>query len=65
MAVPKKKVSTSRRGKRRSHHALNKIVIIECENCGAETLPLHIWMNCGHYNKRLVLEIKKIEEKKE
>ena len=36
MAVPKKKVSPSRRGNRRSHDSLTKTNVIECENCGAE-----------------------------
>ena len=65
MAVPKKKISTSRRGKRRSHDSLRKVLVVECENCGAEKLPHHICPSCGHYNKRQVFEIKKIEEKKE
>ena len=36
MAVPKKKISSSRRGKRRSHHALIDSMVMECPNCGAE-----------------------------
>ena len=30
MAVPKKKISSSRRGKRRSHHALSDNMVMEC-----------------------------------
>ena len=37
MAVPKKKVSRSRRGNRRSHDALS-FQTIECPNCGAEKI---------------------------
>ena len=33
MAVPKK-ISSSRRGKRRSHHALSDSIVMECPNCG-------------------------------
>ena len=36
MAVPKKKVSRSRRGNRRSHDTLGLLTIVECPNCGAE-----------------------------
>ncbi|TBR30405.1 MAG: 50S ribosomal protein L32, partial [Reyranella sp.] len=34
MAVPKKKVSKSRRNMRRSHHALPTMAFTECKNCG-------------------------------
>lgn len=65
MAVPKKKVSSSRRGSRRSHDRVRKEVVVECENCGAEKLPHHVCPSCGFYKKRQVFEIKKVEEKKE
>jgi large subunit ribosomal protein L32 len=65
MAVPKKKVSPSRRGHRRSHDALKKNTIVECENCGAEKLPHRICPSCGYYNKRQVLLVKKVEDTKE
>ena len=54
MAVPKKKVSPSRRGNRRSHDGLKPITIMECENCGAEKLPHQICPSCGFYNKKQV-----------
>ena len=65
MAVPKKKVSTSRRGNRRSHDALRMYNITECDNCGAEKLPHQICPSCGYYNKRQVFSIKKAEDAKE
>ncbi len=65
MAVPKKKVSPSRRGNRRSHDALGKNTIMECENCGAEKLPHRICPSCGHYKKRQVLSVQKEEESKD
>jgi ribosomal protein L32 len=34
MAVPKRKTTPSRRGMRRSHDALNKSSMMECDNCG-------------------------------
>ena len=55
MAVPKKKISKSRRGNRRSHDAISLNTIIECENCGAEKLPHHICPSCGFYNKKNVI----------
>ncbi len=64
MAVPKKKVSPSRRGNRRSHDGLTKTTIVECDNCGAEKLPHQICPSCGFYNKRQVLFFKKVEDAK-
>jgi len=54
MAVPKKKTSPSRRGMRRSHHALGKEAYAECKNCGELTRPHHVCSHCGHYDGREV-----------
>ena len=62
MAVPKKKISSSRRGKRRSHHALSDSIVMECPNCGAEKRPHHVCPSCGYYNSKQVVELKKAEE---
>ena len=55
MAVPKKKVSPSRRGMRRSHEALRREVHAECPNCGELRRPHHICSSCGHYDGREVV----------
>jgi large subunit ribosomal protein L32 len=66
MAVPKKKISTSRRGMRRSHDALLRTTIVECSNCGAEKLPHHVCPSCGFYDKKKVVSIKKsLDDSKE
>ncbi len=54
MAVPKKKVSKSRRDMRRSHHALKAVNYVKCANCGNNRLPHHICKSCGFYNNRQV-----------
>lgn len=56
MAVPKKKVSKSRRDHRRSHHALGAANAVECPNCGETKLPHHVCKACGHYDGREVIE---------
>ncbi len=56
MAVPRKKVSRSRRDKRRSHHALKSPTHIECPNCGEQKLPHHVCKACGYYGDREVVE---------
>ncbi len=54
MAVPKKKVSKSRRNMRRSHHALASPASVECANCGELKRPHHVCPACGYYNGRAV-----------
>jgi large subunit ribosomal protein L32 len=55
MAVPKKKVSPSRRNMRRSHHALLAPAYVECPNCGELKRPHHLCEACGHYGGREVV----------
>ena len=55
MAVPKKKVSPSRRGMRRSHEALTASAYHECPNCGELKRPHHVCGACGHYDDREVV----------
>ena len=49
---------------RRSHHALNKSSMMECDNCGELKLPHHICSACGFYNKKeIVRKTEEIDEK--
>ncbi len=57
MAVPKKKVSRSRRNNRRAHDALKGEAFVECSNCGELKRPHHVCASCGHYGGREVAEI--------
>lgn len=61
MAVPKKKMSTSRRDMRRAHHALSKTNTITCSTCGEQKKRHHVCLNCGNYKGKEI--IKKTEEK--
>ncbi len=64
MAVPKRKTTPSRKGMRRSHHALKKSNMVECDNCGELKLPHHICPSCGFYNKKeVVSKTEEIDEK--
>jgi len=50
MAVPKKRTSKSRKGMRRSHHAIEfKSAVHDCPNCGELKLYHHICDSCGFY----------------
>jgi large subunit ribosomal protein L32 len=58
MAVPKKKVSRSRRDSRRAHNF--RVVapnLIPCPTCKAPILPHHVCDNCGQYQGRQVLNV--------
>ena len=59
MAVPKKKVSPSRRGMRRSHHHLSASAHHECSNCGELKRPHHVCSQCGHADGREVVSAEK------
>ena len=58
MAVPKKKVSQSRRDMRRSHEALKGSSYAECPNCGELKRPHHMCSSCGYYDGREVVASK-------
>ena len=51
MAVPKKKVSKSRRDMRRSHDAIKAMNVVRCERCGEARLPHCVCPHCGYYAK--------------
>tara|TARA_B100001765_G_scaffold22119_1_gene12640 strand:+ start:29 stop:208 length:180 start_codon:yes stop_codon:yes gene_type:complete len=59
MAVPKRKTSKSRRNKRRSHHKLSSINIIEDKKSGEFRLSHHIDLKTGVYNGKQILDPKK------
>ena len=59
MAVPKRKISKSRRNKRRSHHRLSSINIIEDKESGEPRLPHKMDKSTGMYNGRQIIKSKK------
>jgi len=59
MAVPKRKTSKSKRNKRRSHHRLSTINIIEDKKSGEFRLSHHIDLKTGIYNGKQILDPKK------
>lgn len=54
MAVPKSKVTRSRRNMRRAHDALKAASYAECGNCGELKRPHHVCPSCGQYKDREV-----------
>lgn len=62
MAVPRKKVSKSRRGMRRSHDHIPVPTVVIC-SCGEPTLPHRICPSCGAYRDRTFISVKEDGEK--
>jgi large subunit ribosomal protein L32 len=58
MAVPRKKVTRSKRDMRRSHLALVASNVVECPNCGELKRPHHVCGACGFYDGREVMVAK-------
>ncbi len=56
MAVPKKKVSKSKRNMRRAHDSLGKITLREDKDTGEAHRPHHIDLKTGMYRGRQVIE---------
>ncbi len=55
MAEPKKKLSNTRSGNRKSHLALTRPVTTLCSNCKKVSAPHMVCMQCGFYKGKLVL----------
>ena len=51
MPNPRRKISRSKRDKRRANWfgSLKSSNLIECSNCGEKKLPHYACPNCGHY----------------
>ena len=61
---PKRKLSSGRRDRRRSHDALTAMNLVTCSNSG-EGRPAHtVCPNCGHYQGREVVAIEKEQKGK-
>ena len=55
MAVPKSKISKSKRNMRRSHSAINLLNIIEDKNSGEPRLSHKLDMSTGIYNGKQII----------
>lgn len=60
MAEPKKRLSTSRSGNRRSHLAKQSLALSICPKCKSHIIPHRICKVCGTYKGNDIL---KLEEK--
>lgn len=62
MAVPKRRTSRARQGKRRSHHHITPIQVQYCGQCNEPRLPHRVCTNCGHYQGREVVAMEEEEK---
>jgi large subunit ribosomal protein L32 len=67
MAVPKKRTSVSRKGKRRGGqtHKMARKHPMNCPNCGDLTMPYSVCPSCGTFKGKEIFKIKVKEETEE
>ncbi len=53
--LPKRKISKSRRDRRRAHDSLQTMNLVQCSNCGEMRLPHTVCSNCGYYQGREIV----------
>ncbi|MBM4252386.1 MAG: 50S ribosomal protein L32 [Deltaproteobacteria bacterium] len=58
MAVPKFRISASKRDMRRAHHALKATSFAYCTACGEAKLAHTVCKNCGNYKGKVVVQPK-------
>jgi len=63
MALPKRRHSSSRQGKRRGEQKVRIPSISICSNCKSPKLPHRVCKVCGYYKGKQIIEIKKKEKK--
>ena len=61
--LPKRKLSKGRRDRRRAHDALTAANLVQCSQCGEMRLPHTVCPNCGYYQGREIINMKKEEKK--
>jgi large subunit ribosomal protein L32 len=59
MAVPKKKLTRTRTGNRRSHLALSKIKLSKCDKCGEKKISHSVCEVCGTYKGDQIIDFTK------
>jgi len=57
MAVPKRKISKTRRRTRRTHKNLDAPTVIKCDKCLQPKLPHRVCPHCGHYAGRHIVDV--------
>ena len=56
MAVPFRKVSKTRKRKRRTHYKITENTTTKCPKCGEEVRPHRVCMSCGTYKDKEIIK---------
>jgi large subunit ribosomal protein L32 len=56
MAHPKRKISKTRRDKRRTHYKAETPTLSTCSNCGTSVKYHTVCSECGYYKGKLAIE---------
>jgi large subunit ribosomal protein L32 len=56
MAHPKRKISKTRRDKRRTHYKAVAPTVANCSNCGSAVLYHRVCSSCGFYRGKQAIE---------
>jgi len=56
MPHPKRKISTTRRDKRRTHYKAKVSTFMACSNCGTTVLYHRVCPECGYYKGKPAIE---------
>ncbi|HOZ56515.1 MAG: 50S ribosomal protein L32 [Parcubacteria group bacterium ADurb.Bin316] len=63
MTIPKKRHTSSKVARRRSHHALKKVKLTACKKCGKAIMPHRACSFCGSYDGKEAIKIKTAKAK--
>ncbi len=55
--LPKRKISYGRKRRRRAHHHLTRVRLVECPSCHEMRLPHTVCSACGQYRGKAVLRV--------
>lgn len=62
MPLPKRRVSRTRRNKRRTHDSLTPVHLVECPQCHELRRPHHVCVHCGYYRGVEVVAVQEAPE---
>lgn len=57
MAVQQRRVSKTRKRKRRTHYKLQKPTLVKCNHCGSYKRPHHVCPTCGYYKDTQYVDV--------
>ena len=63
MPQPKKKMSNTRSGNRRSQINLTEVTLVTCIKCKSPVKPHEICKLCGYYGDKQIIDVDKKEKK--